>query len=158
MKTSEFIEKVEKLGFIEKAEDFNELILIQAFSGLVCMVGKKKLYSFNTFCSSFEVLVERKKAKLMEIVLEYAATPISERREKTIEEKAREYITACVNSDCDFFISIKGLEEDYIRIEDGLARTTFVYEETKGNAGIYGWYKENSNEFIKIWSEVSNND
>lgn len=159
MKTSEFIEKVEKLEFIgEVKENNDEIKLISYTDRMIIRLYNNAIGQIDTTWEYFEKLNYSEKKEILSIVYEYVLTPIEERKNKTIEEKAREYIKACVNSDCDFFIIIKGLEEDYIRIEDGLARTTFMYKETKANADIYEWYKENSNEFIKMWSEVSNND
>lgn len=158
MKTSEFIERVEKLGFIEKAKDFNDLILVQAFSGLVCMVSKKKLYSFNTFFSNFEVLVEHKKIKLMEIVLEYASTPIAERRDKTIEEKAKEYIQSYIADDLSFESARDFLECCSLYVTDNRefqSRNMHTEEELAEYSAIYDWYHEHSTEFIKMWLEVA---
>ena len=167
MKTSEFIERVEKLGFIEKAKDFNDLILVQAFSGLVCMVSKKKLYSFNTFFSNFEVLVERKKAKLMEIVIEYAATPIEQRKDKTIEEKTKEYIQSYIADNLSFESARDFLEccHLYFNDEDKNRKylidahlSNYSQERLKECSEIYDWYHENSTEFIRIWLEVAEHE
>ncbi|MGM0260517.1 hypothetical protein [Enterococcus sp. AZ102] len=149
MKTSEFIEKVKALEFVggiekKRYERFREykncLTVVSENNTVIAAVSTDVEFLVGTrFYTFYSLNVEQRK-QLFDLLTEYAATPISERRDKTIEEKAREYMKECMNDNLNFYSCVDNLE--YNRNE-------------KRESEIYQWYRDNSNEFVKMWCEVA---
>lgn len=152
MKTSEFIEKVEKLEFVGEVKEENfgtnrkpDKYLISKDKGgqTISIVSIDFEYLVDTRFYWYTVLISEQRKQLFNLLTEYAATPIEGRKDKTIEDKAREYIQECVNENLDFYSCVDNLEYN--------ARRT---EGTRENE-IYSYYVKHSNEFVKMWCEVA---
>lgn len=76
MKTSEFIKKVKELGFNVIVSPYS--ILIDKGGTLLAIVETVKEYKIETF----NIFVEQKAKELFDICVEYARTPLSERKEE----------------------------------------------------------------------------
>lgn len=164
MKTSEFIEKVEKLEFIEKAAERGSSITIYSSNYALARVETDVFYMLDNCYVTYEDLDDCKKNKLMEIVLEYATTPIEERKDKTIEEKAKEYIQEYASDNLSFESARDFLEccHLYFNDEDKNRKylidahlSNYSQERLKECSEIYDWYHEHSIEFIRMWLEVA---
>lgn len=81
MRTSEFKEAVEALGYTFKVDCDGDFYII---SGLdeISFVSKNKTYVVHTAWSHFRNLEETKKDELFSILTIYASTPIAEREEE----------------------------------------------------------------------------
>lgn len=151
MKTSEFIEKAKKLSFISDVYETEHkalnsfgkcLILKESDNSIIATIAVESefLFSIVNLFSGYTDLDFNQRKQLFNLLTEYAATPISERKDKTIEEKAREYIQECVNENHDFYSCIDNL----------------LYNDTNARESeIYSYYVKHSNEFVKIWCEVA---
>lgn len=149
MKTSEFIEKVEALDFVgavvEKAHgifgSFEKcLIVSDKKESTLATVSIENEFMIATRFSSFALLTMDQRWQLFILLTEYTATPIEFRRDETIEGKAREYMKECMNDNLNFYSCVDNLE--FNRSE-------------KRESEIYDWYRNNSNNFVKLWCEVS---
>ncbi|MGM0183397.1 hypothetical protein IGK74_002362 [Enterococcus sp. AZ150] len=149
MKTSEFIEKVEALefvnGVVEKVHltfgSFDKrLIVMDETESILSTVSIEDEFSIVTRFYSYSSLSIHQRKKLFDLLTEYASTPIKLRKDKTIEEKAREYMKECMNDNLNFYSCVDNLE--YSRSE-------------MRESEIYDWYRDNSNEFVKLWCEVA---
>ena len=76
MKTSEFIKKVEKLGY--RVEDTGFNLYLYSGEDLVAFVGKKKQYVLEIY----NFFLKQNAEALVDLCLEYAQTPIEEREEE----------------------------------------------------------------------------
>lgn len=76
MKTSEFIKKVEKLGY--RVEDTGFNLYLYSGEDLVAFVGKKKQYVLEIY----NFFLKQNAEALVDLCLEYAETPIEEREEE----------------------------------------------------------------------------
>lgn len=149
MKTSEFIEKVKALEFVggiekKRYERFREykncLTVVSENNTVIAAVSTDVEFLVGTrFYTFYSLNVEQRK-QLFDLLTEYAATPISERRDKTIEEKAREYMKECMNDNLNFYSCV-----DNLLFNAGNDR----------ESEIYLYYQTNSNEFVKLWCEVA---
>lgn len=141
MKTSEFIEKVEKLGFIYTVLNDNDYtIIVRSFRGDLMKIREHEYFMIDNFYPAFENLTDNQKDLLMSVVIDYLKTPITERKDKTIEDKAREYIQECINENHNFYSCV-----DNLLFNAGNDR----------ESEIYLYYQTNSNEFVKLWCEVA---
>ncbi|MBC1290519.1 hypothetical protein [Listeria booriae] len=80
MKTSEFKQAVEALGFTVVKEDSN-LVLNGEGSLWLADVSLKYKYALRIYFGAIDEVGEEKTRKLAEILFEYASTPLSEREE-----------------------------------------------------------------------------
>lgn len=162
MKTSEFIEKVEKLSFIYTVLNDNDYtIIVRSFKGVLMQIREHEYFMIDNFYPAFQDLNDSQRDLLMNVVIDYLKTPISERREKTIEDKAREYIREYASDDLSFESARDFLECCSLYITDNRefqSRNMHTDEELAEYSAIYDWYHENSTEFIKMWLEVSENE
>ena len=173
MKTSEFIEKVEALEFVggiekKRYEWFREykncLTVVSENNIVIATVSTDVEFLVGTrFYTFYSLNVEQRK-QLFNLLTEYAATPIAERRDKTIEEKAREYIKEYVSDHLSFESARDFLEtvDMYFNNKDENRKylinshlSHYTKEALEEYFEIYDWYRNNSNEFVKIWCEVS---
>lgn len=155
MKTSEFIKKVEKLEFVSEVEEgifgenqhFGKGLLLKNEKGQsISIISIQFEYLVDNRFYSYVLLDSNQRKQLFNLLTKYAATPIAERKDKTIEDKAREYIQECVNENLDFYSCVDNLEYN--------ARRT---EGTRENE-IYVYYVNHSNKFVKMWCEVAANE
>lgn len=168
MKTSEFIEKVEKLSFIYTVLNDNDYtIIVRSFKGVLMQIREHEYFMIDNFYPAFQDLNDSQRDLLMNVVIDYFKTPISERREKTIEDKAREYIREYASDDLSFESARDFLEccHLYFNDEDKNRKylidahlSNYSQERLKECSEIYDWYHENSNNFIKMWLEVSEDE
>lgn len=80
MKTSEFIEEVEKLGY-EVKEFTHGIDVCSEYYGTYCYVSKNVMCVIDTEYEKFKELRSEDQEKLFCLVAEYATTPIEEREE-----------------------------------------------------------------------------
>lgn len=157
MKTSEFIEKVEKLDFIWMTERKDGFIFIRTTNGSVAHISEVKKFCLSLYFDEI-FMNDRESETLLNLLTEYAATPISERKDKTIEEKAREYIQEYVSDHLSFESARDFLECCNLYITDNGDFKNLImhsYEEIAEYSKIYDWYRDHSNEFVELWCEVA---
>lgn len=77
MKTVELIEKLKELGYI--VEEKLEQIIVKHLKGWIAVVDKTIIGSINTNFDGFDKLPKKKKIELLNILVKYCTTPISER-------------------------------------------------------------------------------
>lgn len=176
MKTSEFIREVEKLEFVgavvEKVHGIfgsfeKRLIVRDKTESILATVSIENELMIATRFSSFAFLTMDQRWQLFILLTEYAATPIAERRDKTIEEKAKEYIQEYAADNLSFESARDFLEccHLYFNDEDKDRKylidahlSNYSQERLKECSEIYDWYHENSNNFIKLWLEMSEDE
>ncbi|MDU5086794.1 MAG: hypothetical protein E6235_07055 [Anaerococcus vaginalis] len=78
MKTKEFIKRVEELGF-EVSEEY-DYIRICVCNYIIATLSESRLYCINTYNSVKVEWVNEK--KLFDLLVEYAKTPIEDRKEE----------------------------------------------------------------------------
>ncbi|MBC9722243.1 MAG: hypothetical protein H9W82_13370 [Lactobacillus sp.] len=159
MKTSEFIEKVEKLGFTVNVSSISGrgLFVKDEYEELIAYVSSEKIGVIDTTCCDFGILKENQRKQLFNLLTEYAVTPIAERRDKTIEEKAKDYIQEYAADNLSFESARDFLECCSLYITDNRefqSRNMHTEEQLAEYAAIYDWYHEHSAEFIRMWLEV----
>lgn len=81
MKTKEFIEKVEELGFRAEESDSGIDVINGVFQHL-CHVSKTFRFVLDTDWTEFEEAGEATREDLYKLAVEYANTPIEEREEE----------------------------------------------------------------------------
>lgn len=166
MKTSEFIEKVEKLEFVERVDWTcgRGLFVKDEYGEIIAYASPERIGAIDTACREFGNLEKYQKIKLLNLLTEYASTPIEQRKDKTIEEKAKEYIQEYASDHLSFESARDFLEccHLYFNDEDKNRKylidahlSNYSQERLKECSEIYDWYHENSTEFIKMWLEVS---
>ena len=90
MKTKEFIEKVEELGFDVEVKSIDDFIKIEhkivirnkENKCVVSALWTEKNYEFDNRWESFTKLTEETKKQLFDLLVEYSTTPIKEREEE----------------------------------------------------------------------------
>ena len=149
MKTSEFIEKVEALDFVERVTEGKtfrgiylekNLFVQDEDNRVLARVSVENDCSISTSYEVFENLEFKKRKRLFNLATQYAETPIAERRDKTIEEKAREYMKECMSDNLNFYSCVDNLEFNKSEMRE---------------SEIYEYYCNHSNKFVKMWCEVS---
>lgn len=170
MKTSEFIEKVEKLEFVSEVEEtesgninfFEECLRLKNRWGkMISTVSLESEFLIDNRFNAYKALNFNERKKLFDLLTEYAATPIAERRDKTIEDKAKEYIQSYITDDLSFESARDFLECCSLYVTDNRyfqGRYMHTEEELAEYAAIYDWYHEHSTEFIRMWLEVSEDE
>ena len=79
MKTKEFFRKIEALGF--KVDDCNGDLLIGDTNRNYCHSSSGERYKREIYHDHLEKLEEETRHKLLDLVVEYAKTPVEEREE-----------------------------------------------------------------------------
>lgn len=173
MKTSEFIEKVEALEFVERVTEgktfrgiyLEKNLFVQDEDNRVLVrVSVENDCSISTSYEVFEALEFKQRKRLFNLATQYAETPILERIDKTIEEKVREYIKEYVSDHLSFESARDFLEtvDMYFNSKDENTKylinshlSHYTKEALEEYFEIYQWYRDNSNEFVKMWCEVA---
>lgn len=162
MKTSEFIREVEKLEFIYTVLNDNDYtIIVRSFRGVLMQIREHECFMIDNFYPTFQDLNDNQRDLLMNVVIDYLKTPISERKDKTIEDKAEEYIQSYVTDDLSFESARDFLECCSLYVTDNRefqSRNMHTEEELAEYSAIYGWYHEHSTEFIRMWLEVAEDE
>lgn len=115
MKTKEFIQRVEELGY--KVHITNYAIYSENNGNLLWMIYKKKQYKLEIF----DLTTEKNAKELFDLCVEYAKTPIEEREEKfylqkiksfyeVTKDEAYMFLKLCIDDDIFFLGSIR---QDY---------------------------------------------
>ncbi|EGC83384.1 hypothetical protein [Anaerococcus hydrogenalis] len=95
MKTKEFIKRVKELGF----EVFNEddyLVIKDEYESNVANVNKTTLAQMSTDYIEWDEIYDEDKTKLFDLLIEYAKTPIDERKEEKKFYLKHRWIKGCV--------------------------------------------------------------
>ena len=79
MKTKEFIEQVEKMGFQVCEEKKYIEVMLKGSLMRIAIVSKDEIYSLRTTYQSYENLDDGIKSKLFELITKYARTPLQDR-------------------------------------------------------------------------------
>ncbi|WP_051145881.1 hypothetical protein [Anaerococcus senegalensis] len=98
MKTNEFIKRVDELGF--KAHKGVTCIDIVSDGFTVAKVSTYRVYVINSFC--FVDVEWTNQDKLFNLIVEYAKTPIEDRKEETRFYLKHRYFK-CTNGDSRYF-------------------------------------------------------
>lgn len=122
MKTSKLIKELESLKYINRVISEKGMILVHGTYRLIATVREHKSFEMAMVLTDLDINDEQRK-ELFELISEYAATPISERRDKTIEEKAREYIQECVGDNVNFVSCVGKLENDFNVYRESILKT-----------------------------------
>lgn len=156
MKTSEFIEKVEKLDCVWMAERRGDCIFIRTTKGAVAHVIEESKFGLAVYFDD-TYMNDQESETLLNLLTEYSKTPIAERKNKTIEDKAREYIQEYASDHLSFESARDNLECCNLHFQ-GLKNYDFTKaytdEQLKEQSEIYSYYVKHSNEFVKMWCEV----
>ena len=81
MKTKEFIEKVKEMGFEVREYDI-DIDVMNGNHDSICSVSTMFRFVLDTNWSSFEVIEEKTREDLYRLAVEYAHTPLDERKEE----------------------------------------------------------------------------
>ncbi len=95
MKTKEFIKRVKELGF----EVFNEddyLVIKDEYESNVANVNKTTLAQMSTDYIEWDEIYDEDKTKLFDLLIEYAKTPIEDRKEEKKFYLKHRWIKGCV--------------------------------------------------------------
>ena len=122
MKTSEFIKKVEKLGY--RVEDTGFYLYLYSGEDLVAFVGKKKQYVLEIY----NFFLKQNAEALVDLCLEYAKTPIEEREkeEKFYLQKMKsfydedydeEYAYLNVSTESKYFMLNNSKQDNYYKTQ-----------------------------------------
>lgn len=163
MKTSEFIHEVEKLEFVDRVflTESGGILIKNEHGETLVYTNQRKFGIVNTNHVTFEKLKKYQKIILIKILTEYIATPIEQRKDKTIEEKAKDYIESYVIDGLSFESARDFLECCSLYVTNNRefqSRNMHTEEQLAEYSAIYDWYHENSNNFIKLWLEVSEHE
>lgn len=82
MKTSEFIKEVEELGFDTEVFLKTGINVRTEYGKGVLTIGSQSVYKINCFYDAYDNLSSRTREKLFNLAVEYASTPLSERKEE----------------------------------------------------------------------------
>lgn len=142
MKTSKLIKELDSLKYVNRVISEKGMILVHGTYRLIATVREHKSFEMAMVLTDLDINDEQRK-ELFELISEYAKTPVEDRRAKTTEEKTREYIQECINENHDFYSCVDNL----------------IYKlDEEREFEIYSYYHDHSNEFVKMWMEVSKND
>lgn len=160
MKTSNLIKELESLKYVNRVITEKGMILVHGTYRLIATVREHKSFEMAMVLTDLDINDEQRK-ELFELISEYAATPVEDRREKTIQEKVSKYIQEYIAESLSFE-SARDLLEccNLYTIDKREFQGIDMYSEEQlaEYAKIYEWYHNNSNEFIEIWMEASRND
>ncbi len=82
MKTKEFIEKVEALGYLTDADSVGVIVKLENIGGHILFVGFEEDFEIDTDYVDFRKLSRVAKKELMSIVYEYMLTDQADREEE----------------------------------------------------------------------------
>lgn len=153
MKTIEFIQKVVSLPFVTNISQNEDGISVEKNNRPLCWVAKSKRYLLTTRFIDFEFLTESQQDELLDVVLEYEKTPVVYRGLKTNRETVIEFIESHVKDGWSFESTRNNLEEAFHCFHDGKDHESL--KQLEELRLIFDWYNKNSDEFIKIWYEMS---
>lgn len=149
MKTNEFIEEVEGLGF-DIIRILKTGVNVRTNDGkIVLSAGGKNVYKIDCFHDSYDNLDSCTREKLFKLAVEYASTPLEDR----VEEKK-------------YYIKLKGIRDNVsyvnLRENDNELSMSTIYQPTnyktqftKSEIERYGLEKFADNELFEL-VEVSN--
>ena len=127
MKTSKFIEEVEKIGY-EVKEFTRGIDVVDGVGRILCYISKHESCSMDTDNENFNNLRSKEKSSLFGLVAEYATTPISER-----EETEKYYLILPNESkDNNQCLNINVISQEYTfnsKYEGSIWNTKFTQEE-----------------------------
>ena len=92
MKTSEFIRKVESLGYTADVNDYEIFVEIPCFDALVACVSINTTNVINTKWTAFIESPESERAELFTALAEYASTPIEQRAEEKVYQLRHKWL------------------------------------------------------------------
>ena len=128
MKTKEFCEKVEKLGF--RTTHVNAYIYIENRMVDTCaMVNEYNCYEVNTDMEDFYELEEETKKELFNLLVEYSSTPIKERKAKKRYYVKHKFL---MNATSSFYLNYKTEDKKYVlsgSLETDDYKTKFTKQE-----------------------------
>lgn len=128
MKTKEFCEKVEELGF--RTTHVNAYIYIENRMVDTCaMVNEYNCYEVNTDMEDFYELEEETKKELFNLLVEYSSTPIKERKAKKRYYVKHKFLMNVTGS---FYLNYKPEEKKYVlsgSLETDDYKTKFTKQE-----------------------------
>ena len=78
MRTNELIEKVKRLGLETDVDDF-DILIADKKGRTICSINRNKRFQLNMDWYVTELISDVIKEELLEIVCQYASTPIAER-------------------------------------------------------------------------------
>lgn len=81
MKTKEFIQKVEELGYLIK-DCYVYWQIINKENSVVAIVDKNVLFKFSTDFNDWDYILDDDKDKLLSLIVEFASTPNEDREEE----------------------------------------------------------------------------
>lgn len=81
MKTKEFIKRVEELGYSFSSSYYCWEIRNKK-NHLIAVVSKDVLYKISTDSAYWDVIPDEDKNKLLELIVEFASTPVEDREEE----------------------------------------------------------------------------
>ena len=156
MKHSEFIRKVKDLGFVEdlgfEVVDWDECLITTNENGVVGSVNKNYEAAMDT--NSSVALSTEVRVKLLEILVEYAKTPIQERKEerKFSIYPIRTNELELVRYDDSFRNFGYEYRHSFGIANDGISTTVFPESEAKEICDFFGW------DFDKVAVEVDDEE
>lgn len=128
MKTNDFCEKVEELGF--RTTHVNKYIYIENRMVDTCaMVNEYNCYEVNTDMEDFYELEEETKKELFKLLAEYSSTPIKERKEEKRYYVKHKFL---MNETSSFYLNYKPEEKKYVlsgSLETDDYKTKFTKQE-----------------------------
>lgn len=99
MKTSEFIRKVESLGYIADVNDYEIFVEMPCVVALIASVLRNTTNVIDTEWTAFIELPESERAELFSVLAEYASTPIEQREEEKVYQLRHIFIKTGYGSD-----------------------------------------------------------
>lgn len=120
MKTKDFIKEVRELGFIVEECAENSALIENSKSETVAYVVIDRLYEFDTAYYGFEEIPEPIKKKLFNLLVDYASTPLEDRKE---QERFFLKFKIETDDDCKYLNYYK--EEDELTLDNSLETSSF---------------------------------
>lgn len=105
MKTREVIKEVKRLGFTVKNDFELRIVIYNQEMITVAIVYSDRLFNINTAFDAFDMVEKDKKEKLIHLIVEYARTPVEERKEekkyylkhKWLSDSGRRYLNLYID-------------------------------------------------------------
>lgn len=82
IKTKEFIKKVEELGYLVDDNYYHYWEIKNNKNYLIAVVSKDVLYKISTDSGYWDDISDEDKNKLLELIVEFASTPVEDREEE----------------------------------------------------------------------------
>lgn len=158
MKLSEFKHQLSTHN-LEFEETVHYYLVLNSFSETICKVSKVQQFIIDTDYKYYSKLPFDTQDSLFALLTQFSTTPISERNELSIEEQTKHYIKNSIQNNLSFKKSLE-LLEDFSLHYNGIKICSYLNrysdEQIKLNHLIYCFYRDDSNEFVKIWNDVLN--